>query len=186
MIMNTRLLGILCIVGSLIELVANWVQLDDNPGDDIFGLFWGIGVLAGLLGLIQANAVGSNPVVRAVAFLPIIAVASAIVVGIGVQFGATTYDSTLGTFAYFGWLAGMILVSILTIAAKTWPGWRRFVPLVVLVLAFFIQPSINTAGGETPISLALGSTVGLVSWALLGYVVATAEPATAGAQSATA
>ena len=185
--MNTRLLGILCIAGNAISLVAAWVLLDDTPGDDIFGLFWGIGVVAGLVGLIQGNAVGSNPVVRAVAFLPILAVMSGIVIGIARQFGAAvTYDSILGTFSYFGWLAGMILVSIFTIAAKTWPGWRRFAPLVVLVMAFFIQPGINTAGGLTPISLALGSTVGLASWALLGYVVATAEPAPARAQSATA
>ncbi|HEX6305856.1 MAG TPA: hypothetical protein VFZ76_16790 [Anaerolineales bacterium] len=184
--MNTRYLGILCIVGNVIALVGAWVQLDDNPGDNIFGLLWGIGVLAGLVGLILGNAVGSNPVVRAVAFLPIIAVVSGIVVGIAVQFGATTYDSILSAFSYFGWLAGMILVSILTIAAKTWAGWRRFAPLVVLVMAFFIQPGINTAGGLTPISLALGYTVGQVSWTLLGYVVATTEPAPARAQSATA
>ena len=190
--MNTRLLGILCIAGNLIAVVVAWVQLasgaDSQPGNDIFGLLWVIGVLAGLVGLIQGNAVGSNPVVRAVAFLPIIAVVIVIGIGIAVQFGAATatYESILGTFGYFGWLAGMVLVSILTIAAKTWLGWRRFAPLFVLVMAFFVQTGINTAGGMTPISLALGYTVGLASWALLGYVVATAEPAPTRAMSATA
>lgn len=187
--MNTRLLGILCIVGNVSAVVAAWAQLasgaDSQPGNDIFGLLWGIGVLAGLVGLIQGNAVGSNPVVRAVAFLPIIAVVILIGIGIAVQFSLATYDSILGTFGYFGWLAGMVLVSILTIAAKIWKGWRRFAPLFVLVMAFFVQPGINTAGGLTPISLALGYTVGLASWALLGYVLATAEPAPTRAMSAT-
>lgn len=187
--MSTRFLGILCIAGNVIAVAAAWVQLvvgaGSQPGDDIFGLLWGLGVLAGLVGLIQGDAVGSNPVVRAVAFLPIIAVVMAIGIGIAVRFGAATYDSILGTFGYFGWLAGMVLLSILTIAAKTWQGWRRFAPLFVLVMAFFVQPGINTAGGLTPISLALGYTVGLASWALLGYVVATAEPAPTRALGAT-
>ena len=183
--MDTRLLGILCIAGSVIWVLAALLGLAfgaPESSDDIPNLFWAIGAVAGLVGMIQGNAVGSNPAVRAVAFVPIIALVAMIVTGIARLFDATVphYDSL-----YFGLLAGMILVSILTIAAKTWLGWRRFVPLFVLVMFFFI--SVAVAGDNSPFPGSwLGPVVMAAPWALLGYVVATAEPAPAQAQSATA
>ena len=185
--MNTRLLGIICIACIAGGIIASLLGLafgvsENNVITD--GLLV-IGALAGLVGMIQANAVGSNPVVRAVAFLPILAMVALIVTGI-----ARLFDPTVPHYAgiYFGLLAGMILVSILTIAAKTWQGWRRFVPLFVLVMFFVINVAV--AGDPSPFPGDIHPYLRLVTmvapWALLGYAVATAEPAPARAQSATA
>lgn len=182
--MNTRLLGILCIAGTVIALVAalGQVALDDSAGTlgDLVLLVWGLGAIAGLVGLIQGNAVGSNPMVRAVAFLPIIALVLNILALIAKIAGTGTSDNILFIVGYFGTLAGLVLVSILTIAAKTWQGWRRFVPLLVLVM-FIAGIGVGSAG-----SSALGNAVLFAPWALLGQAVATGEPVPAAPRSATA
>jgi len=61
------------------------------------------------------------------------------------------------------------VVGILTIAAKTWRGWRRFVPLLASVM-FPIGLTIGNAIG-------IGGVISGAFWVLLGYVIATAEPA---------
>lgn len=186
--MNPRYLGILCIAGSLIGAVAKLVGLASGVPESsnvIAGLLLFIGALAGLVGMIQANAVGSNPVVRAVAFLPVIALVAHLVENIARWFDPTVAYSNI---IYFGLFAGMILVSILTIAARTWPGWRRFVPLFVLVMFFVVNVAV--AGDPSPFPGDIRPYLGLLTmdapWALLGYAVATAERAPARAQSATA
>lgn len=185
--MNTRNLGILCmacIAGSIIASLlglAFGVSENNVIADELLV----IGALVGLIGMIQANAVGSNPVVRALAFLPILALMTIIVTDI-----ARLFDPMVPHYAgtYFGLMGGMILASILTIAAKTWQGWRRFVPLFILVMFFII--SIAVAGDPSPfpgnIRPYLRLLTGDAPWALLGYAVATAEPAAAQGQSATA
>lgn len=185
--MNTRLLGIVCIACIAGGIIASLLGFafgvwENNIIAD--GLLV-IGALSGLVGMIQANAVGSNPVIRAVAFLPILAMVALIVTSI-----ARLFDPTVPHYAsiYFGLMAGMILVSILTIAAKTWPGWRRFVPLFILVMFFVIN--VIVAGDSSPFPGDIRPYLSLVTmvapWALLGYAVATAETAPERAQSATA
>ena len=66
-------------------------------------------------------------------------------------------------------LAGMLIVGILTIAAKTWKGWRRFVPLLAIVI-LPIAFGLDAAMGSQRFASALVA----VPWVLLGYVIATA------------
>lgn len=185
--MNTRLLGILCIVGSLLAVVgALLFRLRYDSASTGMGLVVGslmsLGIIAGLIGLIQLNAVGSNPVVRAVAFLPIIGVVLSNVGQFARVSGVSSSDSILsivGFAGFFGFLAGLVLVSILTVAAKTWPGWRRFVPLFVTVM-FFIGLGFRVD------NIYLSHAVSVAPMALLGYVVATSEPTPSRAESVTA
>ena len=181
--MNTRLLGILCIAGSLIAaagaLFFQFQFLDtDPPMGKVVGLLWAIGAIAGLIGLILSNGVGSNPAVRAVASLPIIALTLNTVGNIAGAAGVVSPDSVLFTFGFIGMMIGMVLVGILTIAAKTWPGWRRFVPLFIILVMII--------SGATGFDNNFGRALSTGVWVLLGYAVATAADAPSAAQSATA
>jgi len=177
--MNTRLLGAICVIGSMVVVLDSARKLLMDPGSttsmDTFGLMtmaiWAIGCIAGLLGMIRLNVLGSNPVVRALGFVPIIGFVLLILANILQIAGMFTTDTN--TPAGIGWmvqLSGMVLVAILTIAAKVWSGWRRFVPLLTI--------------GMVPIAFGLGSTLGnlmvgaaiiYATWVLLGFVVATSE-----------
>lgn len=180
--MNTRLLGSLCIAGSLIAaagaLFFQFQFLDtDPPLGKVVGFLWGIGAIAGLIGLILSNGVGSNPAVRAVASLPIIALTLNTVGNIALIAGLLSPDSVLFTFGFLGLILGMVLVGILTIAAKTWSSWRRFAPLIIILVMILN----GAAGFDNSLGRALSTGV----WALLGYAVVTAEGAPSRAQRAT-
>lgn len=182
--MTTRLLGILCIAGSLIAVIGALLfhlRYDSAATEMgvVVGSLMSLGIIAGLIGLIQLNAVGSNPVVRAVAFLPIIGLVLTTVGAVAKASGVSRSDSILsilGFVGFFGFLAGLVLVSILTIGAKTWPGWRRFVPLFITVM-FFIGLGFRVD------NIYLSHAVSVAPMALLGYVVATAERAPSPAES---
>ena len=184
--MNTRILGIFCIAASVIAIVGslgfqvNFENPNENPNIAIAwatGLPWDISVVAVLVDLILGNGVGSNPLVRAVASLPIIGLGFNIVVEFVELTGVGSPDNVLQTIGILGFVAGLVLVSILTIAAKTWRGWRRFVPLLVTLMLF---------AGQLIANRYVGQAVVIAPWVLLGYVVATASPEPEPAQSATA
>lgn len=185
--MSTRLLGTICIVGSVIALLDAFRQASQgtNSFDTInliAGIIFGIGGIAGLVGMIRLNAVGSNTVVRALTFIPIIGIVLLILANILQLAGVfATANNTLAGIGWLALLAGMVVVGILTIAAKTWQGWQRFVPLSTIV-AVPIGAGIGSAIGN----LVLGGAIVWVCWILLGYVVATAEPVPALPQSTTA
>ena len=181
--MNTRLLGTVCIVGALAVLVDSFrptgmgapeVQFGDRFTALAYVLF-GIGGICGIAGLIKLNALGMKATARAMGFLPMIGFA-AFILGDGLRAaGLTTADSPItGVFAAIGWitmLAGMLVVGILTIAAKSWRGWRRFVPLLTIVIMPISLGIGALSGNETIAGVLL-----FASWMLLGFVVATAEP----------
>ena len=181
--MNTRFLGIICIVGSVIAVLdAFRVSALGKNYDDVTLItisLWCIGGIAALVGMIQLNAVGSNTVVRALTFLPIIGFVLLILGGVLQLAGAITPENTIFSIGWLALYSGMVLVGILTIAAKVWRGWRRFVPLLTVVL-MPVGFSIGYAVG----SLSLGAASIYAVWALLGYVIATAEPAPTLAQNA--
>ena len=178
--MNTRWLGTIFIVGTLVHLLNGFRP--NNPGDTldtldiIANLVWGIGGFCGIVGLIRLNALGSNTVARALGFLPMFGFAffvllEALRLG-GFITSGTPIRFVLASIAWLPMLAGMLLVGILTIAAKTWRGWRRFVPLLAIVM-YPIGYGIGSAIGSD----AIGGVLVGAFWVLLGYVIATAEPA---------
>lgn len=182
--MNTRFLGTICSIGALAVLIDGFrpttIGSSAAPFGDTFTALayalYGIGGICGIAGLIKLNALGTTATARAMGFLPMIGFA-AFVLGDGLRAaGLLTPDAPLyGTVAGIAWLtmlAGMLVVGILTVAAKAWYGWRRFVPLVTVVML----PIGFGIGALTSMS-ALGGALFFAGWVLLGVVVATAEPA---------
>lgn len=173
--MNTRLMGIICIVGSVIALLdAFRLSALGKNHDDLTPItlsLWYIGGIAALVAMIQLNAVGSNRVVRALTFLPIIGFVVLILGSVLQLADAITAQNNIFSIGWLVLYSGMLLVGILTIAAKVWGGWRRFVPLLTVV-AMPISFSIGYALG----SLSLGVAFIYAVWAFVGYVITTAEP----------
>ncbi len=185
--MNSRLLGAMLIVGSLAVMLAGLLGgMPDtlSTADHIAYVLWGVGGIAGVVGLIQLNALGTNATIRATGSLPIIGfVAFILADGLSLLTSGlekTVYDALIS----FGWIAilgGMLVVGILTLAAKSWHGWRRFTPLLTVMMmpmAFVIGDAIG--------NLAVGGTIAYSCWVLLGLVIATTEPAQTVPQIATA
>lgn len=168
--MNNRLLGILCMIGGFVVTIAAFTVGEwANPAGIIAGIMWAIGGIAGLVGLIQLGALGESAVTRALGFVPIIGFLS-LAIGSVMQLAGMVGDDS-GLFG-IGWglqLVGMVLVAVLVIAAKRWRGWRRFVPLltIVMVPVFFALSRLNIPGF---------AVVFYGTYILLGYAVATAEP----------
>ncbi|MDP9314896.1 MAG: hypothetical protein M3R24_29170 [Chloroflexota bacterium] len=180
--MNTRLLGTICILGSFAVLAEGFRPSGMGAAEAQFGdrftalsyAIFGIGGICGIAGLIQLNALGPKTTARAMGFLPMIGFA-AFILGDGLRAaGLLTADTPIIIFAAIGWiamLAGMLVVGILTIAAKAWRGWRRFVPLLTIVM-LPVGFGIGALSGNQTI----GGVLFFASWVLLGVVVATAEP----------
>ena len=80
----------------------------------------------------------------------------------------TPVNNALAAIGWIAILAGMLVVGIITIAAKKWEGWRRFTPLLIIV---FIPVSLGLGSliGDTKVS----GAVAYLAWIVLGYVVAT-------------
>ncbi len=182
--MNTRWLGII-FMASTLGVLLNSYRSDGQVGDTLNGLAyvaWGVGGFCAVVGLIRLNALGTSPVARALGFLPAIGFALlALTDGLRLA-GLISVDLTLfvvlASIAWISMLAGMLLVGILTIAAKTWRGWQRFVPLLAVVM-LPIGQGIGSA-------LGIGAIIAYAFWLLLGYTIAVAEPAPALQASAVA
>jgi hypothetical protein len=189
--MNTRWLGIMLAISSLIVMLNNFrtAAIGIEPYTDTLGnvayLLWGIGGVCGVIGLIRQNALGTNAIARSVGLLPLLGfVAFILSSGLEVVGFIRLDDSlymTLSGVAWIAMLAGMLVTGILTIAARTWSGWRRFVPLVAVVMFPVALGIAQTVG-----SLYVGAFFGYAPWMLLGYVIATAETVPALRQSVTA
>jgi hypothetical protein len=125
--------------------------------------------------MLRLNALGQNPIARATAFLPMFGFATIIVSDTlrvaGVFPMGTPVNNALSSIGWIAILAGMLVVGIITIAAKTWTGWRRFTPLLTIV---FIPIGLGL-GSITGATRASGAVVYL-AFILLGFAIATAEP----------
>ena len=175
--MNTRLLGVMMIVGSTLAALNNFRS--DGTFDQISSIaliIWCISVICGLIAMLRLNALGQNPVARAAVFLPILGFATIIVSDTlrlaGIVPLGTPVNNALAAIGWIGILAGMLVVAILTIAAKTWTGWRRFAPLLTIV---FIPLALGV--GSLIGDMKLSGAVAYLAFILLGVVIATAEPA---------
>ncbi len=174
--MNTRFLGTVCMIGSIIATLdgLRWAAVGAKDFDTlalIANTVWGIGGICCLLGLIGLNGVGRKTIVRVLVFVPIVGFVLLIVGNVMQLAGVVATDTN--TTAGLGWLfelAGMVLVGILTIAAKTWQGWRRFAPLLCVV-AMPVSFGIGALAGD----LAVGTPLVYLAWIPLGYAVRTAE-----------
>lgn len=179
--MNTRWLGTIFIVSTVVVILnglRSWTAGVEGPIPDkitdLAYLIWGIGGVCAIAGLIRLNALGSSAAARALGFLPLIGFATfGLGSGLALAGFITAEDSLYMVLAGIAWLVtlvGMVLVGILTIAAKTWAGWRRFAPLLTIVLA-----PVGIVIGQIVGSEDVGAAIGYTGFLLLGYVIATAE-----------
>ena len=75
--MSTRLLGTVCIVGTLALMLEGFRRTGSGPQNidtlsSLAYVVWSIGGMCAIIGLIKLNALGSNTVMRALAVLPMI------------------------------------------------------------------------------------------------------------------
>jgi hypothetical protein len=169
--------------GAVMVVVAFVYGSFANTAGTIAGILWAAGSIAGLVGLIQLGALGESPVTRALGFVPILGFALIIVGSVLQLAGIVDDQSWLFGVGFMVQLAGMVLVAILVIAAKRWRGWRRFAPLLAILLVP-VGYGLGQALGGGVNDLAIG--VKYAAWILLGYAVATASPTTATSQPAAA
>lgn len=187
--MNARLFGALCIVGSVIGMLDSMrlVMLGRPLTEGLQALdtmtliatvVAALGGLCGLLGFIALRATGDNPIFRILTYLPAVSYLAAIVAGLGLLTGLLTNDSNNPITVLVATLSDIfnpvawLVVAILTIAAKSWRDWRKFVPFAV-VLAFPLGVVVSIGAG-------LFGTFGVVNYAavaLLGYAVRSSAPA---------
>jgi hypothetical protein len=173
---NNRLLGTVCMLGGAVAVMDSlrWWVLGLSDSDTLTGIVfivWAIGSIAGLLGLIALNVVGASPVTRALAMLPVLGfalLAATSVLQLAGLIGADNPIFGVGWLLIYG---GMVLVAILTLAAKTWRDWRRFAPLLTVVAA-----PIGFGLGALVGNLGLGVGLIYLFWVLLGHAVRTAQP----------
>ena len=142
--MNTRLLGWLCIIGSLIA-IADGLRLVISGHQDIAGvreldtlqyitqIVWALGTLCGLIALIRLKLVGTNPIFNILSYVPTVGYI-ALVIGLFLgMFGLPTENNPVGIIGQLLSMAGMVVLAILVLAAKTWKGWGKFTPLLIIL-----------------------------------------------------
>jgi hypothetical protein len=178
--MNSRFLGIAMIIGVLLIFADSLTNgpVQGVTSTELTYMLFGIGGMCGIVGLIKLNALGQNTVARALGFVPLIGFA-AFILGSALTLGGliAPSDTLYNILASVGWimmLVGMLIVGIMTIAAKEWHGWRRFVPLLAIVLA-----PVGLGIGALTGSQNLGGALAFGGFLLLGIVVATFEPVSA-------
>jgi hypothetical protein len=181
--MNTRLFGILCMVGSALAVLgfiietpkaANGVTSSDYLGlVGVMTMAWMIGVALAVTAMISLNAVGKGTISRLLAFVPVIAVGLLFIGNTYHYLSAVDINTNETLLIPIGWLlymVGTLLLSIVTIAAKTWTGWRRYLPLACF-LAIMITPMLGDLVG----SIWYVAWIPHVPWILVGYAVLTTE-----------
>ncbi len=176
--MNNRFLGVAMSISVLLIFADS---LTNNPGlgdtsTELTYMLFGFGGMCGVAGIIRLNALGTNTVARALGFVPLIGF-TAFVLGSALTLGGLIIsgDTLYTILASIGWImmmVGMLIVGIMTIAAKYWQGWRRFVPLLAIVLA-----PVGLGIGAFTGSQNLGGALAFSGFLLLGIVIATFGPA---------
>jgi hypothetical protein len=143
--MNSRVLGWLCILGSLIGM-ADGARLAvtghlDIPGfrdvggtlGAITGMFWVLGLLCGYLGLIAIRALGDRLSFRLVAWLPVVGCAASAVGYLLSVAGVPSQQNIPGIAGELVSFLGVLIVAILVLVARKWTGWRALTPLLVVL-----------------------------------------------------
>jgi hypothetical protein len=178
--MNTRLLGALCIIGSLVGVADGVRRVLIGATHEGYYLtldrlmylgetIWLAGILCGLLGLIALKVTGTNPIFRLLSWLPVVGIAFEIAGGLLGLTGVPVPENYPLIFGQFLYMAGILVVAILVYAAKVWRGWRAFVVLLnvlSIALGAGVAALLGGLDGGWIITNAAAS-------ALLGYAVMT-------------
>ena len=176
--MNTRRLGLFCMVGGIAYIVsAVFSSITGDPDmvnlpNRLLGVVWALGAICGWLAIIQLKGTGENIIVRFLSFVPIIGLSLALISAVYgmVTAGSDTFTPMVAIGLMLE-LVGAVLVGIFAIAARRLSGWHRFTP-------FFVVLGVVAGGLVTGASN--GSLLGIplllgIAYSLLGYAVRTEE-----------
>lgn len=182
--MKVRLFALITIACTIIGLIDS-VRLVlighlDTPGfltfdntTAIFSIVTVSGVIFALLALIDLETTGTSLIFRMLTWVPVIG-AVALIVGYILKLVGVPVEEIrfFGAFGQLTNMGGLVIVAILTLAAKRWPGWRKFTPLLT-VLAIPLGAMVVGLTG-------LDGWFGIVyrlSLLLLGYALYTTQSA---------
>lgn len=181
--MNTRLFGILCMIGSALAILGFVVgapkAFDGVTPSDYLGLVgvmmmaWMVGVFLAIVAMISLNVVGKGTISRFLAFIPAIAVTMLFIGNTYHYLTGVDPNSSESILIVLGWplyMVGTLLLSIVTIAAKKWTGWRRFTPLACF-LVILVTPLLGDLVGNIWYIAWLPH----LPWIAVGYAVMTTE-----------
>jgi hypothetical protein len=172
--MNSRLLGTLCIIGGAAYLlnglknavIGGFLQ-QDLLGVVLSGI-WALGGICGVLGMIQLRVTGTNRVIRILSYLPIAGFLLFLVGNLYWAMNPAGFNPP-AVLGFFVLLIGLLMNGFFTLSANVWTGWKKAVAFLPAIMPF--------------VGLAIGSLIGIegvanlslvaLSWMLLGYTVTT-------------
>ena len=178
--MSNKMLGLFGVIGgaalmsieirhNLLGTVLNGATIDSF--DEVLYIIWSLGLMATFWGIYRLGVTGSKTWMRLVPFVAIIGFAAMAIGSIVDILGFST--ASINPIFIVAWpliLIGTLLTAIFALISRTWAGWRKFAPLLV-VLAIPLMLLMNQVIGEASTAL-----VGL-AWIILGFAVSTSEPA---------
>jgi hypothetical protein len=179
--MNNRILGMLCLGLSVFQLFdgIRWATFHltaNNPLSLILGILLDIGGLCGLWGLLYLSGTGTNKIFQAITFLPVIGFLADLINNLQQLVSTAAPDSPLSIVGGLLILLGMLVVGILTIAAKRLTGWRRFSPLLVS-LAFPVGILLRSITHLTGfISIVMGGAMMVFGYAVMSSTIEEGMP----------
>jgi len=163
----------LCIIGSAIWVldgVRRAILGGAEPDwiGSLVSVLWAVGGLCGMLGLIALKATGTNTIVKTLSFLPVVGFGLLIVGSVlGLAAVVSSDDNWLIGLGWLLQMVGVLMVGIFTIAAKTWSGWHKVVPLLCILVVPVGLVVWQVTGVPSLVNVVAG-----IAWMLLGYVVA--------------
>ncbi len=165
-----RPLGAAATAGGIIYVILGVILVrygeDAPPALEALSAVWALGCLCGLVGIGVIGAAGRGIFGRLALAVAALAYAVAALDALLILAGAYGAEgSPLFVVGRLGTLVGMVLVGIATVAARRWPGWRRFAPFA-LPLALPVAIAFSASTGIAAIVPFIG-----LAWVLIGYAI---------------
>lgn len=167
-----KLMGGLAMAGGVFYLAGTLIAMATGNWESVplyfLSLLWTLGCIAGLVGIGMLGALGRGIFGRVALTIAMIVYAVAAVDALLIMAGVYSGEaSPLFSVSRLGSLAAMLLVGIAALAARRWPGWRKFSPFA-LPLAIPVAIAAGAVSGSTQIPITLFVSL---AWLLIGYAV---------------
>ncbi len=180
--MNSRTLGLACMVGSGVAALDG-VRLilsrhQDIPGfrdvdtlDAVAQVVWALGMGCGFLALLALRATGDRQIYRWLTWVPVVGSALGILGFALLLAGVPTSRNIPGITGQLLSQLGLLTVAILVLVVRTWRSWRRYTPLtaILTIPVGAVLVELTTLDGVFIVLHA-------AAWLLLGYAVFTTAP----------